>query len=58
MFFVFLVSWGPIKAPPEWQGEWRDPYPMSMRVLALVKWGLLVLFQVCYLDHVHRFRRP
>ncbi|CAM9460898.1 unnamed protein product [Ectocarpus sp. 6 AP-2014] len=46
MFFVFIVSWGPIKAPAEWQGEWRDPYPMSMRVLALVKWGLLVLFQV------------
>ncbi|CAN0055900.1 unnamed protein product [Pylaiella littoralis] len=46
-FFGFLVSWGGIKAPPGWQGEWRDPYPMPMRVLALVKWCLLLLFQAC-----------
>lgn len=46
LFFVFLVSWGQIKAPSGWQGEWRDPYPMTMRVLALVEWCLLVLFQV------------
>lgn len=46
LFFVFLVSWGRIKAPLGWQGEWRDPYPMPMRVLGLVKWCLLVLFQV------------
>ncbi|CAN0237782.1 unnamed protein product [Scytosiphon promiscuus] len=46
LFFVFLVSWGRIQAPSGWQGgEWRDPYPMPMRVLALVKWMLLVLFQ-------------
>lgn len=43
---MFLVSWGRIKAPSGWQGEWRDPYPTPMRVLALVKWCLLVLFQV------------
>eukprot|EP00752_Nemacystus_decipiens_P012075 g10705.t2 len=46
LFFLFLVSWGRIKAPSGWQGEWRDPYPLSMRLLALVKWCLLVFFQV------------
>lgn len=25
---------------------WRDPYPWSMRVLALAKWVLLLVFQV------------
>eukprot|EP00903_Cladosiphon_okamuranus_P008343 g8026.t1 len=54
LFFVFLVSWGRIKAPSEWQGEWRDPYPMPMRLLALVKWCLLLLVQVFVVRRLDR----
>ena len=46
VFFLVLVSWGKLRAPPGWEGEWRDPYPVSMRVLALAKWVLLLVFQV------------
>eukprot|EP00904_Undaria_pinnatifida_P007088 jgi/Undpi1/3509/HiC_scaffold_16.g06881.m1 len=53
VFFLVLVSWGKLRPPPGWEGEWRDPYPVSLRVLALAKWVLLLLFQVllvCRLD--------
>ena len=46
VFFLVLVSWGKLRPPPGWEGEWRDPYPVSLRVLALAKWVLLLLFQV------------
>lgn len=46
-YFVYLVSLGNIKAPEGMEEGWTDPYPLPLRVLALVKWTLLVLFQVC-----------
>ena len=44
---MYLVSLGEIKAPEGMEEGWTDPYPLPLRVLALVKWTLLVLFQVC-----------
>lgn len=43
---MYLVSLGKIKAPEGMEEGWTDPYPLPLRVLALVKWTLLVLFQV------------
>eukprot|EP00903_Cladosiphon_okamuranus_P020638 g18948.t1 len=45
-YFVYLVSLGKIKAPEGMEEGWTDPYPLPLRVLALVKWTLLVLFQI------------
>ncbi|CBJ27545.1 Heat shock protein 40 like protein/ DnaJ domain containing protein [Ectocarpus siliculosus] len=45
-YFVYLVSLGQIKAPEGMEEGWTDPFPLPLRVLALVKWTLLVLFQV------------
>ncbi|CAM9586528.1 unnamed protein product [Scytosiphon promiscuus] len=45
-YFVYLVSLGKIEAPEGLEEGWTDPYPLPLRVLALVKWTLLVVFQV------------
>ena len=44
---MYLVSLGKIEPPEGMEDGWTDPYPLPLRVLALVKWTLLVLFQVC-----------
>ncbi|CAM9252462.1 unnamed protein product [Ascophyllum nodosum] len=46
LFFLLLLSWGPIKAPPGREEGWHDPYPMKQRALTLFQWFLFVLFQV------------
>ena len=43
--FIDLVSMGEIKPPEGIEEGWKDPCPLPLRVLALVKWILLVLFQ-------------
>ena len=45
-YFIDLVSMGEIKPPEGVEEGWKDPSPLPLRVLALVKWILLVLFQV------------
>lgn len=45
-YFIDLVSMGEIKPPEGIEEGWKDPSPLPLRVLALVKWILLVLFQV------------
>ena len=45
-YYIYLVSLGEIKAPEGMEEQWTDPFPFPLRVLALVKWVLLVLFQV------------
>lgn len=52
------MSLGEIKAPEGMEEGWKDPYPLPLRFLALVKWTLLVLFQVMMVMmtiHVTRF---
>lgn len=41
-----MVSLGQIKPSEGMEEGWTDPFPLPLRVLALVKWTLLVLFQV------------
>lgn len=45
-YFGYLVSLGKVEPPEGAEEGWQDPYPLPLRVLALVKWVLLVLFQV------------
>ncbi|CAN0472380.1 unnamed protein product, partial [Hapterophycus canaliculatus] len=45
-YFAYLVSLGEIKAPEGLEEGWTDPYPLTLRLLALVKFTLLILFQV------------
>ncbi|CAN0501087.1 unnamed protein product, partial [Laminaria digitata] len=37
---------GEIKPPEGIEEGWKDPSPLPLRVMALVKWILLVLFQI------------
>lgn len=45
-YYVYLVSLGRIKPPEGMEEQWVDPFPLPLKVLALVKWILIVLFQV------------
>lgn len=45
-YFMYLVSLGNIEPPEGMEDDWKDPFPFPMRVLALLKWVLLILFQV------------
>ena len=45
LYFMDLVSLGKIEPPEVMEGDWTDPSPLPMRVLALFKWVLLILFQ-------------
>lgn len=42
---MYLVSLGKIEPPEGMEDDWKDPFPFPMRVLALFKWVLLILFQ-------------
>lgn len=46
LFFAFLVSWGNIPPPPGMEQGWKDPYPVSVRLVELLRWTLLIVFQV------------
>lgn len=46
VFFISLISWGKIEAPPGFEEGWKDPYPVSLRTVELCKWMMIVLFQV------------
>ncbi|CAM9222207.1 unnamed protein product [Discosporangium mesarthrocarpum] len=45
-FCAYNISLGKNEPPPEMEMEWEDPYPMRQRVLDLVKWILLFVFQI------------
>ena len=44
-YFMDLVSLGKIEPPEGMEDDWKDPFPLPMRVLALFKCVLLILFQ-------------
>lgn len=48
-YYLYLVSLGKMKAPEGMEEQWTDSFPLHMRVLGLVKWILVVLFQVSIL---------
>lgn len=45
-YYLYLVSLGKMKAPEGMEEQWTDSFPLHMRVLGLVKWILVVLFQI------------
>ena len=53
---MYLVGLGKIKAPEGMEEGWTDPYPLPLRILALVKWVLLVLFQVSLKENLNACR--
>ncbi|CAN0422006.1 unnamed protein product, partial [Ascophyllum nodosum] len=45
-YFLYLVGLGKVNPPEGMEESWTDPYPFPRRIVALIKWVLLIVFQV------------
>ena len=44
-YLLYLVGLGKSTPPEGMEEGWTDPFPLPLRIFALVKWVLLILFQ-------------